>query len=86
MLLRCTLEATGTDDYCKMVKSGRELSFIPSLNQKLPSAFRPGKYRISYVNPRSGEIATLVKITSVKAGNPLKLPSGNEGVYWIRNL
>lgn len=34
-------EATGTDDYCKMVKSGTGIIIIPSLNQKLPSAFRP---------------------------------------------
>ena len=79
-------EATGTDDYCKMVKSGTGIIIYSKSKSEITISIPAGKYRISYVNPRSGEITTLVKTTSVKAGNPLKLPSGNEGVYWIRNL
>ncbi|MPN05199.1 hypothetical protein SDC9_152449 [bioreactor metagenome] len=69
-----------------MVKSGTGIIIYSKSKSEITISIPAGKYRISYVNPRSGEITTLVKTTSVKAGNPLKLPSGNEGVYWIRNL
>jgi hypothetical protein len=61
-----------------LTEAGKQLLAYQSGNAELDLAAETGAFRVSLVNPRTGEVT---RGETVKAGGPVKLPSAT--VVWL---
>lgn len=78
-----TVEETGTDQYRKLVKSDTGAIIYSKSGAKIPVQLSPGRYRLTYINTASGKMDFVDNSLNVKGLYVLKVPDGQEGIYWF---
>lgn len=77
------VEETGTEEYCKLVKSDKGCIIYSHSEIDIPVNLLTGNYVLNYINPRSGEVVELFNSLNIKEVYSLKIQKGKEGIYWF---
>lgn len=77
------VEETDTDNYKKMVNSGKSIIIYSQFKGNVPVLLEKGRYVLKQINPKTGDVHILSK--SVKGGQTYQLDVDST-VYWFDKL
>lgn len=80
------VEETGTNEYQKLVKSDTGCIIYSHSEAEIPIHLPAGKYRLTSVDPKTGELSVIDKKLNIKDIYKLRTDGNKDCIYWFHRI